>query len=77
MEEFLVGFELHVADKTFYLKGIVNAHDEVDAFSKIRNVELEGRTYHLQPKSVFGPLNKALEEYKHLFHELGGGIYLP
>ena len=56
---FLVYYELHVADRTFYIHKVVRAKTLEEAFSKMGSTQrFEGCT--LQPKGVLGRFTEDL-----------------
>lgn len=51
-KHYLIYFELHVDDRTFYVHGVVDAKNRQEALDKIQSIR--GSHYHLQLKGCLG-----------------------
>jgi len=57
-KKYLCYYELHVADRTFYVHVIVNAENEGKALDKLVPKGHETKTYHFQAKGCLGEFTK-------------------
>lgn len=68
LKKFLVYYELHVDDTTFYIHQLVEARTKEEALVNMKDIG--GKSYHLQPKGVLGDLDSWKSQA--MLGEIGG-----